>query len=244
MTAATGSVGDRDWLRLATLRNLLRDYPLIPLTVLLVLLIALVELVQPGTVNTGWAAFTVRQAVVLAIIAGCQALTMLTGGIDLSVAYVASMSGFVTATFVHQPGGWVLGIGVALAAAALAGRGSAEAEANLTELRERLINGILSTISPTPRILCQNSPRLPNTVAVELPASARQIQRVARPLAVASSQSHTPPDEMTRVLREVGCTDSQIGRTLRLSVGWTTTRDQIDRAIELLADACDKCLSH
>ena len=57
----------------------------------------------------------------LAILAGCQTLTMLTGGIDLSVAYVASMSGFVTATFVHQPGGWLLGVGVALAAAALAG---------------------------------------------------------------------------------------------------------------------------
>jgi ribose transport system permease protein len=80
-----------------------------------------VQLVQPGTVTANWAANNLRQAAVLAIIAGCQALTMLTGGIDLSVAYVASMSGFVTATFVHQPGGWVLGMGVALAAAALAG---------------------------------------------------------------------------------------------------------------------------
>ena len=71
--------------------------------------------------NPGWAAVNIRQAVVLAILAGCQTLTMLTGGIDLSVAYVASMSGFVTATFVHQPGGWVLGVGVALGAAALAG---------------------------------------------------------------------------------------------------------------------------
>ena len=127
------------------------------------------------------------------------------------------------------------------AAAALAGRGAREAKTNLTELRERLINGILSTIKPTPVILCQGAPRLPNTVAVELPASARQVQRVARQLAVASSQSSTPPDEMTRVLREIGCSDSQIGRTLRFSVGWTTSRDQIDRAVELLADACDKC---
>jgi len=121
MTAATGSIGGRNWLRLATLRNMLRDYPLVPLTVLLILLVVVVQLVQPGTVNANWAANNLRQAAVLAIIAGCQALTMLTGGIDLSVAYVASMSGFVTATFVHQPGGWVLGIVVALTAAALAG---------------------------------------------------------------------------------------------------------------------------
>ncbi len=121
MTAAAGAIKERAWLRPAAWRNLLRDYPLIPLTILLVLLVLVVQVTQPGTVNTGWAAVNIRQAVVLAILAGCQTLTMLTGGIDLSVAYVASMSGFVTATFVHQPGGWVLGVGVALAAAALAG---------------------------------------------------------------------------------------------------------------------------
>jgi ribose transport system permease protein len=121
VTAATNTARDRSWLRPAAWRNLLRDYPLIPLTVLLVLLVVVVELARPGTVNAGWASNAVRQAAVLAILAGCQTLTMLTGGIDLSVSYVASMSGFVTATFVHQPGGWVLGVGVALAAAALAG---------------------------------------------------------------------------------------------------------------------------
>lgn len=121
MTVATDTARDRSWLRPAAWRNLLRDYALLPLTILLVVLVISVELARPGTVNTDWAAFTVRQAVVLAILAGCQTLTMLTGGIDLSVAYVASMSGFVTATFVHQPGGWLLGVGVGLAAAALAG---------------------------------------------------------------------------------------------------------------------------
>jgi cysteine desulfurase len=128
------------------------------------------------------------------------------------------------------------------AAAGLAARGANDAEANLLELRERLVNGILSSINPSPKILCSTAPRLPNTLAIEFPVSARQIQRTARQLAVASSQSSTPPDEITGALREVGCSDSQIGRTIRLSVGWTTTRDQVDRAVELLADACDKCL--
>jgi ribose transport system permease protein len=62
-----------------------------------------------------------RASVPLAILAACQVLTMLTGGIDLSVGAVASMAGFVTATWVNSPGGWVMGIGVALTAAALAG---------------------------------------------------------------------------------------------------------------------------
>jgi len=121
VTPATGTTNVRAWLRLSAWRNLMQDRPLLPLLVLLALLVAAVELARPGTVDPGWAAFTVRQAVVLAILAGCQTLTMLTGGIDLSVGYVASMSGFVVATFVSQPGGWVLGIAVALAVAALAG---------------------------------------------------------------------------------------------------------------------------
>jgi ribose transport system permease protein len=121
MTGAVRTADERAWLRPAAWRNLLRDYPLVPLTILLVVLVVVVELARSGTVTPGWAAFQVRQAAVLAILAGCQTLTMLTGGIDLSVGYVASMSGFVTATFVNQPGGWVLGMGVALGAAALAG---------------------------------------------------------------------------------------------------------------------------
>ena len=63
----------------------------------------------------------VRGAVPLAILAGCQTLAMLTGGIDLSVGAVASMSGFVVATFVSSPGGWPVGLVVALVAAILAG---------------------------------------------------------------------------------------------------------------------------
>ena len=67
-----------------------------------------------------WAGVILRAAVPLAILAGCQTLTMLTGGIDLSVGAVASMSGFVLATLVSGPG-TPTGIVVALVAAALAG---------------------------------------------------------------------------------------------------------------------------
>ena len=47
-----------------------------------------------------------RAAVPLAILAGCQVLTMLTGGIDLSVGAVASMSGFLVATLSRASGSW------------------------------------------------------------------------------------------------------------------------------------------
>lgn len=105
----------------STWRTLLRDQPLIPLTILLILLVGVVWAFSPQTRNLGWVGVILRASVPLAILAGCQTLTMLTGGIDLSVGFVASMAGFVTATFVNQPGGWPLGVAVALGAAALAG---------------------------------------------------------------------------------------------------------------------------
>jgi ribose transport system permease protein len=102
-------------------RSLFRDRPLIPLTGLLVVLVVVIQIANPGIVTLPWFGVILRASVPLAILGGCQTLTMLTGGIDLSVATVASMAGFVTATFVHSPGGWVQGVIVALAAAALAG---------------------------------------------------------------------------------------------------------------------------
>ncbi len=109
------------WLRVDAWRGLLRDRPIIPLVGLLVLLVVVIELADPGIVNPEWASVILRASVPLAILAGCQTLTMLTGGIDLSVAAVASMAGFVTATLVNSPGGVIEGIAVALVAAALAG---------------------------------------------------------------------------------------------------------------------------
>ncbi len=109
------------WTTTAAWRNLFRDQPVVPLIFLLSLLVVIIDLAQPGIVNLPWAGVILRASVPLAILAGCQTLTMLTGGIDLSVGAVASMSGFVTATLIHSPGGVAQGIAVSLAAALLCG---------------------------------------------------------------------------------------------------------------------------
>ena len=106
---------------LDAVRRLFRDRPVVPLSGLLVLLVLVMAIASPGIVTPSWAGVILRTAVPLAILAGCQTLTMLTGGIDLSVGAVASMVGFVTATLIHSPGGVPEGIAVALTAAALAG---------------------------------------------------------------------------------------------------------------------------
>ncbi len=111
----------RRWADAAVWRALFRDRPIIPLIGLLAVLVVVIDLANPGIVTPSWAGVIVRASVPLAILAGCQTLTMLTGGIDLSVAAIGSMAGFVTASLIHSPGGPVEGVAVALVVAALAG---------------------------------------------------------------------------------------------------------------------------
>lgn len=130
----------------------------------------------------------------------------------------------------------IVGMG---AAAYLAHRCVDEAAVKMAERRQQLIDGLREVIGTELVILAEAVDGLPNTVSVQMPTDAKRIQRAARQLVVASAQSDQPPDEMTRVLRAIGRSDKQIGRTLRISVGWTTSYDQIDRAINLLAEATE-----
>jgi ribose transport system permease protein len=120
MTESAAPAPRNRWLTASGWRTLFRDRPVIPLLALLALLVVVSELVRPGIVTLGWAGVIFRTAVPLAILAGAQTIAMLTGGIDLSVGAVASMSGFVVATLVGGPG-LPAGIAIALTAAALAG---------------------------------------------------------------------------------------------------------------------------
>jgi ribose transport system permease protein len=86
--------------------------PLIPLTALLLVLIVVLELMQPGIVSPRWLGNTTKFAIPLAMMAACQTLTMLTGGIDLSVGTIGTIAGFLTATL--SP---LLGIPTAIAMA-------------------------------------------------------------------------------------------------------------------------------
>jgi ribose transport system permease protein len=117
--AGTSGAGSPD-LSSAAWRGLLRDRPMIPLLALLAILVVASELVRPGNVSPEWVGIMLRAAVPLAILAGCQTLTMLTGGIDLSVGAVASMAGFVVASLAASAG-TPTAIVVALVAAAFAG---------------------------------------------------------------------------------------------------------------------------
>jgi ribose transport system permease protein len=120
MTAVDTSPVRNPYLTAAGWRRLFRDRPMVPLLILLGLLVVASEVARPGIVSLNWAATILRAAVPLAILAGCQTIAMLTGGIDLSVGAVGSMTGFVLATLVGGPG-LAAGLAIAIVIAALAG---------------------------------------------------------------------------------------------------------------------------
>jgi len=98
----------------------LRDRPLLPLFVLLGLLVLTFALLNPRADLEDWFAAALRAAIPVAILAGAQTITMLTGGIDLSVAATASMAGFVAASLYTGPG-TAAGVAFALLIAVLIG---------------------------------------------------------------------------------------------------------------------------
>ncbi len=87
------------------IKRFMSDQPLVPLLILLALLVIVLQILRPGIVNERWIANTIKFAIPLALLAGCQTMTMLTGGIDLSVGTVATMSAFIMSTQVidHSP---------------------------------------------------------------------------------------------------------------------------------------------
>lgn len=87
------------------IKRFMSDYPLVPLIILLIVLVLALNIVQPGILNQRWVGNTVKFAIPLALMAGCQTMTMLTGGIDLSVGTAATMAAFIVATqgAIHDP---------------------------------------------------------------------------------------------------------------------------------------------
>jgi ribose transport system permease protein len=81
---------------------LLRRHTIIVLILLLLVFVAGIEVARPGTVTPTWISNTLLFAAPLGILAAGQTLVMLTGGIDLSVAAVATGAAYLMTTNASQ----------------------------------------------------------------------------------------------------------------------------------------------
>jgi ribose transport system permease protein len=95
---ASSRADDRGTTTSAAILGLFRRNTIIVLVLLLVVFIGGIEISRPGTVNATWISNALLFAAPLGILAAGQTLVMLTGGIDLSVAAIATGSAYVMAT--------------------------------------------------------------------------------------------------------------------------------------------------
>jgi ribose transport system permease protein len=92
----------------------LRSRAIYALILLLMIFVLGVELVRPGTVTPLWASNVLMFAAPLAIMGAGQTMVMLTGGIDLSVATVATGAAYLMATNASSGAAFAIGVGILL----------------------------------------------------------------------------------------------------------------------------------
>ncbi len=103
----------------------LADRPLYALAGILIVLFVMLSIVSPGYRSLHSVSSTLQVAAILGIMAGGQTLVLLTAGVDLSVASVASAAAYVMAQNSHNGSlvAILIGLGVGLAAGLINGVG-------------------------------------------------------------------------------------------------------------------------
>lgn len=112
-TIAEAPRGQAGWMRL------LSEHPLWVLGSVLVVLVAITSAIQPSYFSFAGLRNTVLLAAPLGIMAGAQTMLMLTGGIDLSVAMVATGAAYVAGN--RSPSGALIAIASGLLVGLIAG---------------------------------------------------------------------------------------------------------------------------
>ena len=130
---------------------------------------------------------------------------------------------------------YIVGLGKA---SALVGKALDESCDRMTQLRDLLQTKLASGI-PLLKINGLQSRRLPNTLSVTFPkASAMMIlKRIPELCASTGSACSSHSDNPSSTLSAMGLSTIAIRSTIRLSVGWYTSQDDIESAANWLVDA-------
>ena len=125
-------------------------------------------------------------------------------------------------------------------AAELARTELAEISDHFADLRDHLENGLLGRV-PGARVNGDRARRVPNTSNVMLPGVESESLVIALDLAglacSAGAACSSGAVDPSHVLAAIGLTPAEARASLRFSVGRANTREEIDRALELIAAA-------
>jgi cysteine desulfurase len=93
----------------------------------------------------------------------------------------------------------------------------------------------LLAAAPGARVYGKDAPRLPNTMQISMPGVSSETQVIALDLdgvaVSAGSACSSGRVEPARVLTAMGVDETEAASAIRISLGWTTTDDDIDRLV-------------
>ncbi len=117
-----------------------------------------------------------------------------------------------------------------------------ESGERMSKLRDRLQNELLNTIGPRLKVNSQRAERLPNTLSVSFTGVTGHelLSRVPELCASTGSACHSGTGFVSATLSAMGVSEADALGTIRLSVGWYTSEEEVDRAASLLIDAWEK----
>lgn len=124
-------------------------------------------------------------------------------------------------------------------AAVLAERGLVEAADRMAALRDRLLDKLRDAIGPLFSVNGEGASRLPNTLSANFPGviAADMLRRIPELCASTGAACHSGSTHLSATLAAIGLEPSTARGTVRLSLGWYTDVEEIDRAAQLLIAA-------
>jgi cysteine desulfurase len=124
-------------------------------------------------------------------------------------------------------------------AAAIAMRTLNENSTHMSELRDRLLDLLREGIGRQLTVNGDGAPRLPNTLSVNFPhvAGVDLLARIPELMASTGSACHSGETTTSNTLKAIGLAPHAARGTVRLSVGWYTSPEEIDRAAGLLLES-------
>ena len=130
---------------------------------------------------------------------------------------------------------YIVGLGQACH---LAAAGIDDSTAHMRKLRDRIWSSLAEKI-PEIRLNGELADRLPNTLSVNFPGvhGNELLRRVPEICASTGSACHSSGEVESATLAAMGLTAAETAGTVRLSVGWYTSQDEVDRASSMLIDA-------
>ncbi len=124
-------------------------------------------------------------------------------------------------------------------AASLAAKSLDQARERMTTLRDRLWQALVAEIGNPLVLHGALAERLPNTLSVSFPGVSGHelLARIPELCASTGSACHSTGTSISPTLAAMGVSDENARGTIRLSVGWQTSEEDVDRAASLLLGA-------